>query len=56
MLSQNGFDGGVVIFENGADPADMVKDRKIEELEELFFQIQLLLQILQLVILFQVII
>ena len=36
MLSQNGFDGGVVIFENGADPADMVKDRKIEELEELF--------------------
>ena len=36
MLSQNGFDGGVVIFENGADPADMVKDRKIEKLEELF--------------------
>lgn len=36
MLSQNNFDGGVVIFEDGKDPADMVKDGKVEELHEMF--------------------
>jgi DNA primase len=36
MLSQSEFDGGVIIFENGMDPADMVKDGKIEDLNEVF--------------------
>jgi DNA primase len=36
ILSQNGFDGGVVIFGDGYDPADMVKDNKIEELNKMF--------------------
>lgn len=36
MLSQNNFDGGVVIFQDGKDPADMVKDGKVEELHEMF--------------------
>jgi DNA primase len=36
MLSQSEFDGGVIIFENGMDPADMVKNGKIEELNEVF--------------------
>lgn len=36
LLGQNGFDGGVVIFENGLDPADMVKDGKIEQLHNIF--------------------
>ncbi|MGB5791471.1 DNA primase [Poseidonibacter sp.] len=36
MLSQGEFDGGVVIFEDGLDPADMVKDGKIEELNKIF--------------------
>jgi len=36
ILSQNGFDGGVVIFGDGYDPADMVKDNKIEILNNMF--------------------
>ncbi len=36
MLSQGEFEGGVVIFEDGLDPADMVKDGKIEELNKIF--------------------
>jgi len=36
MLSQGEFEGGVVIFGNGLDPADMVKDGKIEELNKMF--------------------
>jgi DNA primase len=36
ILSQNGFDGGVIIFGEGLDPADMVKDAKIEELNNMF--------------------
>jgi len=36
LLSKNSFDGGVVIFEDGQDPADMVKDKKQKELEQLF--------------------
>ncbi|WP_418179737.1 DNA primase [Aliarcobacter lanthieri] len=32
LLSQHDVDGGVVIFEDGVDPADMVKDGKIDEL------------------------
>ncbi|SFV60008.1 DNA primase [hydrothermal vent metagenome] len=36
LLSVSGFDGGVVLFGGGMDPADMVKEGKIEELERLF--------------------
>lgn len=36
MLSQSGFDGGVVIFSDGFDPADMVKEKKIQELNQFF--------------------
>ena len=36
MLSQSEFEGGVIIFADGMDPADMVKSGKIEELNELF--------------------
>ena len=36
MLSQSEFEGGVVIFGDGLDPADMVKDGKIEELNNIF--------------------
>jgi DNA primase len=36
MLSQSEFEGGVVIFGDGKDPADMVNDGKIEELEKMF--------------------
>ncbi len=32
LLSAGGFDGGVVLFEGGLDPADMVKNGQIEEL------------------------
>lgn len=38
MLSQSEFDGGVVIFGDGKDPADMVNDGKIEELNKIFSQ------------------
>ena len=36
MLSQGEFEGGVVIFGEGKDPADMVNDGKIEELNRIF--------------------
>ncbi len=36
LLSVGGFSGGVVIFEGGMDPADMVKNSQIEKLEEFF--------------------
>ena len=35
MLSQGEFDGGVIIFNDGQDPADMVKANKIEELNKI---------------------
>lgn len=36
LLSASGFNGGVVIFSDGLDPADMVKDGKIKELADMF--------------------
>ena len=36
MLSHSNFEGGVVIFGDGKDPADMVNDGKIEELNNMF--------------------
>jgi len=36
ILSKNGFDGGVVIFGDGYDPADMVKEGQIEQLNNMF--------------------
>jgi DNA primase len=36
LLSSAGFDGGVVIFDGGMDPADMVKNSQIDKLKELF--------------------
>ncbi len=36
MLSHSEFEGGVVIFGEGMDPADMVKDGKVEELNNIF--------------------
>ena len=36
MLSKASFDGGVVLFKDGSDPADMVADSKSTELAELF--------------------
>jgi DNA primase len=36
MLSQSEFEGGVIIFADGMDPADMVNNGKIEELNEIF--------------------
>jgi len=36
LLSGGGFDGGVVLFEGGMDPADMVRDGRIEEINTLF--------------------
>jgi DNA primase len=35
LLSGGGFDGGVVLFEGGMDPADMVRDGRIEEINAL---------------------
>lgn len=32
LLSQHEIDGGVIIFDDGVDPADMVKENKIDEL------------------------
>lgn len=40
MLSQSEFEGGVVIFGEGKDPADMVKEGKIEELNKTFSEPQ----------------
>jgi len=36
LLSASGFDGGVVIFGGGLDPADMVKEGRVEELANMF--------------------
>lgn len=36
LLSASGFNGGVVVFEGGLDPADMVKEGRIEELSKIF--------------------
>jgi len=36
LLSAGGFNGGVVVFEGGLDPADMVKEGRINELSEIF--------------------
>ena len=36
MLSQSEFEGGVVIFSDGQDPADMVNSGKMNELNEVF--------------------
>ncbi|WP_044417795.1 DNA primase [Halarcobacter anaerophilus] len=36
MLSQSEFEGGVVIFGGGKDPADMVNEGKVEELNKIF--------------------
>jgi DNA primase len=38
MLSHSEFEGGVIIFEQGMDPADMVNEGKIEELNAIFGQ------------------
>ncbi len=32
LLSSSGFDGGVILFEGGLDPADMIKNGQIEQL------------------------
>lgn len=40
MLSHSDFEGGVIIFDDGVDPADMVKDGKIEELNDIFVKPQ----------------
>jgi DNA primase len=36
LLSASGFNGGVVIFKEGLDPADMVKNGAVEELADMF--------------------
>jgi DNA primase len=36
LLSASGFNGGVVVFGGGLDPADMVKDGRVEELASMF--------------------
>jgi len=36
LLSHSDFKGGVVIFQDGTDPADMVATNKIDELNEMF--------------------
>lgn len=36
LLSKDNFEGGVVIFQDGKDPADMVKDGNVEELNSIF--------------------
>ncbi len=36
LLSASGFHGGVILFSGGMDPADMVKNGKVEELGKLF--------------------
>jgi DNA primase len=36
LLSAGGFDGGVVVFGGGLDPADMVKEGRVEELADMF--------------------
>ncbi|WP_418640850.1 DNA primase [Sulfurimonas sp. ST-27] len=36
LLSASGFNGGVVVFDGGLDPADMVKEGRVEELSSMF--------------------
>jgi len=36
LLSNSGFDGGVILFGDGLDPADMVKNGAIDELKKFF--------------------
>ena len=36
LLSASGFDGGVILFEGGLDPADMVSSGQIEQLNHMF--------------------
>ena len=36
ILAASGKDGGVVIFANGADPADMVANKQVNELSDMF--------------------
>ncbi|WP_457743396.1 DNA primase [Sulfurimonas sp.] len=36
LLSAGGFNGGVVVFGGGLDPADMVKEGRVEELSQMF--------------------
>jgi len=36
LLSAHGFNGGVIVFEGGLDPADMVKEGRVEELNNMF--------------------
>jgi len=36
LLAQNSFDGSVVLFGDGIDPADMIKDGKTKELSDIF--------------------
>jgi len=36
LLSASGFNGGVVVFGAGLDPADMVKEGRVEELSNMF--------------------
>jgi len=36
LLSASGFNGGVVVFGGGLDPADMVNDGRVDELAEMF--------------------
>ncbi|MDH4944858.1 DNA primase [Sulfurimonas sp. C5] len=36
LLSAAGFNGGVVVFEGGLDPADMVKEGRVNELSDIF--------------------
>ncbi len=38
LLSVSGFSGGVVLFEGGLDPADMVANGKVEELNNMFLK------------------
>jgi DNA primase len=40
LLSASGFNGGVVVFEGGLDPADMVKEGRVEELSNMFREAQ----------------
>ncbi len=40
LLSRHSFKGGVVLFSDGVDPADMVKKGQIQRLDELFSQSQ----------------
>ncbi len=36
LLSASGFDGGVILFEGGLDPADMVSSGQVEQLNHMF--------------------